>query len=33
MGDFDTLIPGIREDIEFQKGLIVKLSSGKNSGN
>jgi hypothetical protein len=29
MGDFDTLIHEIREDIEFQKGLIVKLSSGK----
>jgi hypothetical protein len=29
LGDFDTLTPQIKEDIKFQKGLIVKLSSGK----
>jgi hypothetical protein len=29
LGDLDTLTPHIKEDIEFQRGLVVKLSSGK----
>jgi hypothetical protein len=28
-GDLDTLTPQIKEDIEFQNGLVIKLSSGK----
>jgi hypothetical protein len=27
LGDLDTLTPQIKDDIEFQKGLVVKLSS------
>jgi hypothetical protein len=29
LGDLDTRNPQIKEDIEFQIGLVVKLSSGK----
>jgi hypothetical protein len=29
LGDLDTLNPQIKEDIEFQRALVVKLSSGK----
>jgi hypothetical protein len=29
LGDMDTLTPPIKEDIEFQIGLAVKLSSEK----
>ncbi len=27
LGDLDTLTPQIKDDIEFQKGLVVRLSS------
>jgi hypothetical protein len=35
MGGMHTLTPQIKEDIEFQRGIIVKLKSGKfsKSGN
>jgi hypothetical protein len=29
LGDMDTLTPQIKEDIEFQRGLVVKLNPGK----
>jgi hypothetical protein len=29
LGDIDTLTPQIKEDIEFQNGLVVKLNPGK----
>jgi hypothetical protein len=29
LGDMHTLIPQIKEDIEFQKGINVKLKRGK----
>jgi hypothetical protein len=29
LGDMDPLTNHIREDIEFQRGLVIKLSSGK----
>jgi hypothetical protein len=33
IGDMDTLTPQIKEDIKFQRGLVIKLSSEKFSGN
>jgi hypothetical protein len=29
LGDMDTLTPRNKQDIEFQRGLVVKLSFGK----